>query len=312
LVLFQSVFSWEDMQRHQVLMAFAVAWLTALGLSYWVYRRSAAPEKRVVARVVAAAKPLPLGRRLEASDLKLITLEQADVPPGAFQKVEDVANRALIAPVTVGDLILDARLAAKGGGDGLTAVIAPGMRAVAVQVNEVSSVAGFIQPGTRVDVLYTRAFNNGDSATKTLLQNVKVIALGREISPAPVAAAPAAVAREARPATVATLMVSQQQAEMLTLAMQRGKIQLALRNPLDAEVSDDFEPTKAEDLGIKEPVRAVANPVASPKTDEAQTTRSRGSGTRRPASDEVVVKVFRGSKLTEESFLMEPGLPAAK
>lgn len=300
------------MQRHQVLMAFAVAWLTALGLSYWVYRRSAAPEKRAIARVVAAAKPLQLGHRLAASDLKLITLEQADVPSGSFQKMEDVTNRALVAPVTAGDLILDARLAAKGAGDGLTAVIEPGMRAVAVQVNEVSSVAGFIQPGSRVDVLYTRAFTNGDSATKTLLQNVKVIALGREISPAPATGAPAASAREVRPATVATLMVSQQQAEMLTLAMQRGKIQLALRNPLDAEVSDDFEPTQAEDLGIKEPVRAAPKPPAPPKTEESQVARSRGPGARRPAPDEVVVKVFRGSKLTEETFLTETSSSPAK
>ena len=292
-------------------MAFAVAWLTALGLSYWVYRRSAAPEKRAIARVVAAAKPLPLGHKLGAADLKLITLEQADVPPGSFQKLEDVTNRALVSPVATGDLILDARLAAKGAGEGLTAVIEPGMRAVAVQVNEVSSVAGFIQPGSRVDVLYTRAFTNGDSATKTLLQNVKVIALGREISPA-ASATPTAAAREARPATVATLMVSQQQAEMLTLAMQRGKIQLALRNPLDAEVSDDFEPTQAEDLGIREPVRAVPKPPAPPKADENQSVRSRGTGGRRPAPDEVVVKVFRGSKLTEETFLTEPSRPLAK
>jgi pilus assembly protein CpaB len=301
------------MQRNQVLMAFAVAWLTALGLSWWVYRRSAAPEQKAVARVLAAAKALPLGHKLAAADVKLITLEQADVPEGSFQKVEDVADRALTAPVTAGDLILSARLTAKGGGDGLTAVIEPGMRAVAVQVNEVSSVAGFIHPGTRVDVLYTRAFTDGGSATRTLLQNIKVIALGREINTVPPAGQTqaAAAARDARAATVATLMVSQQQAEMLTLAMQRGKIQLALRNPLDSAVSEDFEATVAEDLGIREPVKVTAKPAA-PLTEEQQALKLSRPGARRPAPDEVVVKVFRGNKLTEETFITSPARQQAK
>jgi pilus assembly protein CpaB len=297
------------MQRNQVLMAFAVAWITALALSWWVYRRSAAPEKKAVTRVLAAAKQLPLGHKLAASDLKLITLEQGDVPEGSFQKIEEVADRALITPLTAGDLILDAQLAPKGGGEGLTAVIEPGMRAVAVQVNEVSSVAGFIQPGTRVDVLYTRAFTDGGSATKTLLQNIKVIALGRQISASPGSTeAAAAAARDAKAATVATLMVTQQQGEMLTLAMQRGKIQLALRNPLDEKISENSEPTAAEDLGIKEPARAAPRATAN-----ADNTLGNGRpGARRPGPNEVVVKVFRGSKLTEETFITDPGRQAAK
>lgn len=295
-------------------MAFAVAWITALGLSWWVYRRSAAPEQKAVVRVLAAAKPLPLGHKLAAADLKLITLEQNDVPQGSFQKFEEVADRALIAPVTAGDLILAARLTAKDGGEGLTAVIEPGMRAVAVQVNEVSSVAGFIQPGTRVDVLYTRAFTDGGSATRTLLQNIKVIALGRQINPAPPAGETqaAAAARDARAATVATLMVTQQEAEMLTLAMQRGKIQLALRNPLDSQISESPEPTMAEDLGINEPVRQTARPAAPKPSEEEQAMKLSRPGARRPAPDEVVVKVFRGNKLTEETFITSPARQQAK
>lgn len=293
-------------------MAFAIAWITALALSWWVYRRSAVPAQKAVTRVVAAAKTLPLGHKLTASDVKLIALEQGDVPAGSFQQVEDVAGRALITPVSAGELILNARLAAKDGGEGLTAVIEPGMRAVAVQVNEVSSVAGFIQPGTRVDVLYTRAFADGGSATRTLLQNIKVIALGRQISAAPASseAQAAAAARDARAATVATLMVTQQQGEMLTLAMQRGKIQLALRNPLDSEVAEDADPTMAEDLGIKEPVRAGVRPA--PATDQEMASRGGRPGARRPASDEVVVKVFRGNKLTEETFVTTPARPTAR
>src|SRR5262245_45902843 len=232
------------MQRHRVLIAFAVAWLSALILSWWVYRTSTAPQSRDVVQVVAAAKDLPTGKRLEAADVKLISIDRKDLPKGAFLKGSDVVGRAIASPVSASEPLLSNKLAGKGSGDGLTALIEPGMRAVSVQVNEISGVSGFIQPGTRVDVLFTRIFSNGDAATTTILQNVRVIAYGRQLDP---------VAkldpRDPKP-TVATLLVSQEQAERLVLAEQRGRIQLVLRNSLDDEVAGLTEPVKSSDLGI--------------------------------------------------------------
>src|SRR5215475_983889 len=210
------------MQRHRVLVAFGIAWLTALSLSWWVYKRSTAPQSRDLINVVAAAQDLPIGKRIEQGNLKLISVERKDLPKGTFLRIADVADRAVAVPLTTNELVLTGKLTAKGGGEGLTALIEPGTRAVSVQVNEISGVSGFIQPGTRVDVLFTRVFSNGEAASTTILQNVKVIAYGKQLDPG------AKLDPRDKP-TVATLLVSQAQAEKLVLAQQRGRIQLALR-----------------------------------------------------------------------------------
>lgn len=289
------------MQRHRVLIAFGIAWASALVLSWWVYRTTSAPQKRDVVRVVAAAKDLPTGKRIETADVKLISLDRKDLPKGAFQKTTDVVDRAVSVPMTSGELVLVPKLAAKGSGEGLTALIEPGTRAVSVQVNEISGVSGFIQPGTRVDVLFTRIFSSGDAATTTILQNVKVLAYGRQLDPA------AKIdPRDAKP-TVATLLVTQEQAEKLVLAEQRGRIQLALRNTLDDEILGPAEPVQSVDLGIDEPRRgrggipprppvAVApTPVAPPPPPVTKATKAEDDGT-------VRVRIYRGDKVTEEAF----------
>ena len=206
------------MQQNRVLIAFGIAWLSALLLSWYVYKRTNAPQTRDLVSVVAASRDLAIGKRIQADDLKLLALDRKDFPKGAFLKSSEVIDRAVATPISAGEVLLNPKLAAKGSGEGLTALIEPGMRAVSVQVNEISGVSGFIQPSTRVDVLFTRVFSNGDAATTTILQNVKVIAYGRQLDPS---AKPDA--RDTRP-TVATLLVTQEQAQKLVLAGQRGRI----------------------------------------------------------------------------------------
>src|SRR6266702_3359513 len=202
------------MQRHRVLVAFGIAWMTALLLSWCVYKKTTAPQPRDLITVAAAAHDLAIGRRIQADDLKLVTLDRKDLPRGVFVKTTDVVDRAVAVPIVAGEIVLNGKLAPKGSGEGLTALIEPGMRAVYVQVNEISGVSGFIQPGTRVDVLFTRTFSNGDAATTTILQNVKVIAYGRQLDPAA-----KLDARDPKP-TVATLLITQEQSEKLVLAEQ--------------------------------------------------------------------------------------------
>src|SRR5215470_8671675 len=110
------------MQRHRVLIAFGIAWLSALALSWYVYKRSSAPQARDTVAVVAAAQDLPIGKRLQANDLKLTTIDRKDVPKGAFTKVVDLVDRATAVPITTNDLVLNGKLAAKGSGEGLTAL----------------------------------------------------------------------------------------------------------------------------------------------------------------------------------------------
>jgi len=266
-------------------------------LSWWVYRTSTAPQARDVVRVVAAAKDLPVGKRIEAADLKLIAIDRKDLPKNAFQKTADIVDRSLAVAMSTSEVVLSNKLTGRGSGEGLTALIEPGTRAVSVQVNEISGVSGFIQPGTRVDVLFTRIFSNGDAATTTILQNVRVIAYGRQLDPAA-----KLDARDPKP-TVATLLVSQEQAERLVLAEQRGRIQLALRNTLDDEIIGPVAPVQSSDLGIDDPrrpkpvapvpVRPIAPPPPPPPVVKVE----------KPVPEkEVKVRIYRGDKVTEEAF----------
>jgi pilus assembly protein CpaB len=285
------------MQRHRVLVAFGIAWLSALLLSWWVYQKSTAPASRDLVSVVAAARDLPIGKRIQANDLKLIALDRKDLPKGAFLKIPDVVDRAVSAPVAASELILSGKIVGKGTGEGLTALIEPGTRAISVQVNEISGVSGFIQPGTRVDVVFTRVFSNGDAATTTILQNVKVIAYGRQLDPG------ARVdPRDTSRPTVATLLVSQDQAEKLVLAEQRGKIRLVLRNALDDEIAKPSDPVQSVDLGIDEPrrPRPSAAPVATPVAPSLPPSGLTKAG--KAENDAHVVRIFRGDKLTEETL----------
>jgi len=285
------------MQRHRVLLAFGIAWLSALLLSWWVYKRTTAPPSRDLVYVVAASQDLPVGRRIQAGDLKLIALDRKDQPKGAFLKTSDIVDRSVVVPMAASELVLNGKIAGKGSGEGLSALIEPGTRAISVQVNEISGVSGFIQPGTRVDVLFTRIFSSGDAATTTLLQNVKVIAYGRQLDPG----AKVDPRDTSRP-TVATLLVTQEQGEKLVLAGQRGRIQLALRNGLDDEVTRSSDPVQAVDLGIDEPRKAASKSVAPvvpivPRAAPVVVTK-----TSKPENEGHVVRIYRGEKVTEETL----------
>jgi pilus assembly protein CpaB len=282
------------MQQRRVLLAFGIAWLSALLLSWWVYKRTTAPQTRDMVSVVAAAHDLAVGKRIQTNDLKPLMLDRKDLPKGAFLKIADVVDRAAASPIVAGELVLSGKLAPKGSGEGLTALIEPGMRAVSVQVNEISGVSGFIQPGTRVDVLFTRVFSNGDAATTTILQNVKVIAYGRQLDPAA-----KLDPRDAARPTVATLLATQEQAQKLVLAGQRGRIQLVLRNVLDDQIEEFSDPIAAADLGIEEPRKNLppVRPVVIP--DPPRVTAAAKAKTEEDAH---VVRIYRGEKMTEEKL----------
>jgi len=142
-----------------------------------------------------------------------------------------VVGRGVLVPMHKNELVLTSKLASPKAGAGLPSLIPAGKRAVSVQVNEVISVAGFVAPGTHVDVLLTgHPMMQGaqDIMTTTVLENVEVLAAGQEMQQSPEGGKPRAV-------TVITLLVTPEEAQKLTLASSEGRIQLALRNPLDGD-----------------------------------------------------------------------------
>src|SRR6478735_10273981 len=177
--------------------------------------------------VMVAASDLDIGAEITADNVRTINWPANSVPQFAFSDAKDVIGRGIVMPMIQNEPFLPMKLAAKDGGTGLTPAIPPGLRAVSVKVNEVIGVAGYVLPGTHVDVAtVSPTASQADMTTKVILTNVEVLAAGTKIERTTDKDKP-------MPVTVVTMLVDPEQAERLTLASTEGKIQLALRNPLD-------------------------------------------------------------------------------
>ena len=277
------------MNRSRLLMIGGLALAVGLLVAFSVYNKlrtssgSNSSEREV--RVVVAADDVLVGVKLEAHDVRVIALPQSAAPPGAFSDPAKVLGRGAVLPIAKGDFILPSKLAALNAGGGLPSLIPPGMRAVSVRVNDVVSVAGFVQPGTRVDVLATGNQGGGnDRQTTTVLENVAVIAVGKSLD---------RNASEAQTAPVITLLVSPDDAQKLALVSQEGRIQLSLRNPLDTK-KGGIGATRSSSVYLGE------TPVATgPKPKARKLVVAKVPATP-PAPYQV--EMIRGSKRDETKF----------
>ena len=195
-------------------------WLSAQNPTVQVERSD---DNIPLTKIVVAANDLSIGSRLTTENLTLTNWPRTNVPKGAFENVEDVAGRVNVSKLVAGTPVLGAELAAPGSGAGLVAVIKPGMRAMAIKVNEVTGVGGFILPNTFVDVISIQKRGKAKSAT-TLLRKIEVLAIAQET-----------FIEEGKPKVVrtVTLELTPEEARKLALKTNEGSIQLVLRNPLD-------------------------------------------------------------------------------
>ena len=222
------------MNRSRMSMVLLIALFAGGVLAWGTYNYlQNVPVKTVTVptqRVVVANADLSLGSELRPDDLKSIEWPASAVPEGAFNDPAKLVGRGLIASIVRHEPILAGKLASKEAGSGLPPIIPAGKRAMSVRVNEVIGVAGYVLPGTRVDVIATQSPSNRgeDMTSKVVLSNVQVLTAGTRLEHD---------SKEGKPVqvTVVTLVVTPDEAERLTLASTEGKIQLALRNPLDLE-----------------------------------------------------------------------------
>jgi pilus assembly protein CpaB len=246
------------MARIRVFVVLVIA-LTAggaLALATYNYVQRA-PQVQVASvatkPVVVAAADLELGAELRSEDVRLVQWPAEAVPENTFSDPEQVVGRGLIAPLVKNEAVLAMKLASTEAGAGLTPIIPPGLRAVSVRVNEVIGVAGYVLPGTRVDVVATVSptQDQRDMTAKVILTDVQVLAAGTKIERDVEGNKPV-------PVNVVTLLVDPDETERLTLASNEGKIQLALRNPLDRArpVTRGIKPAAL--VGTAPPVRAVS------------------------------------------------------
>ena len=277
------------MNTNRPLVGLGVAVVIALLSSTYVYRqfKQASNVQPVATQpLVVAAVPLQLGARLDSNNLRIISWPSNHPVAGMCTRIEDCANRAVITPVAENEAILESKLAPKESGAGLPATIPEGMRAITVAVNDVVGVAGFVTPGTMVDVLVTGQMpgQGNNKITRTILENVRVLAAGQKIEQD----------REGKPQTVPviTLLVTPDDATKLTMGSTEGKIQLALRNTIDTKKND---PPPVLEAVLFAPPGGI-KPAAAEKH----------SGAKRPVAppppQSYVIEVITGSKRENKSF----------
>jgi pilus assembly protein CpaB len=278
------------MNRTRLLFIGTIALALGAFVSFAVYSKlksNAAADNRPGTDVVVAADDLAVGARIMDHDVKLVRFPVGTVPPNTFSHMSQVLGRGVVQTIGRGEFILPNKLAGVNGGSGLTSLIPPGMRAVSVRVNEVTSVAGFVVPGTRVDVLLTGNPTGGsEQQTTTVLENVAVVATGSTLEKN----------SNGDPQTSpdVTLLVSPDDAQKLTLAQSQGKIQLVLRNPLDT-TQQDLSATNTSGLykGVPLPVKAAV------KTEKIRHAAVPAVITPPPAYS---IQVIEGDKTTTTKF----------
>lgn len=267
----------------------ATAFVVAALCSYFVYRavggRLLAAAQHRITTIVVARTNVKLGSVLKDGDLTTASWV-GPPPPGTIVNKKDAVGRGVISDLYQGEAIMESRLAAPGSGGGLAATIHPGMRACAVKVNDVVGVAGFATPGMRVDVLVSGnppgSNPNSVPRVRTILQNIQVLSAGTDI----------AKDAEGKPeqVQVVNLLVTPEEAELLSLAGAETHIQLVLRNPLDTNFA---KPPGTSVASLFGDAPAKVQPAAAPRRPVAA----------KAAPQVYLVEVFNGSKRSEEKFV---------
>ena len=309
------------MDRQKKLLLFGAAWVSALLLTWFYYTNAVAPKQEKTLRVVVAAHDMPVGSLLRKSDLKVVNYPEKDVPKGAVFAVASAENRVLMVPMNMNEPVLQGKLSDTTTVEGVASTIDKGYRAVSVQITDVSGVAGLIQPGSHVDVLFTRPGSMAEATTSVILQNVRVLSTGRVIQTGQ------AVDPRAPKSPTVTLVLTPDEAQKLELAKNQGRIGLSLRNPLDSVQNANTEPmttevldpmisarlarakrgrttniarANLEDPNVWQDLTGEKKPVDPRKTAAAEEeARRKKLEAEKP---KVVVDVYRGDKHVQESF----------
>lgn len=224
------------MKQYRTLIVVAVAVVTAGIATFGVYQavqRMPVREVEVASVPVVVAKDyLPVGTRLTPDHLRVVAWPSRNPVPGAFSDPKALTDRGVIETIGPNEPVTDSKVAGPDAGAGLPPIIPPGMRAVSVRVNDVIAVAGFVVPGTRVDVLVTvdddaDSNNKAEPMSRTVLSNVQVLTAGTRYD------RQEAKGGQPQRSTVVTLAVLPEDGERIALASTKGAISLALRNPVD-------------------------------------------------------------------------------
>ncbi|MDP3978186.1 MAG: Flp pilus assembly protein CpaB [Pseudomonas sp.] len=216
----------------RTLLLIGLSLILGLGAAFmantWLSARlNAAPDDNLK-NVVVATLEIPFGQMVEAQHVTLVRMPNDTVPDDAFDATDKVVGKIATFTMLRGDIVRGARLAEHLGGSTLASLIDKDKRAISVRVDDVVGVGGFLLPGNRVDVLATKKAggSGNNSEAETILEDLRVLAVDQTAS-----------TDKTQPVVVraVTLEMTPEETEILVKAQSEGKLQLALRNPLDNE-----------------------------------------------------------------------------
>src|SRR5262245_10019886 len=219
------------MNRTRMLMLASVALVLSVVVTFLTYRllrqRLQPPDEMTT--IVVATQRVALGSRLTVQDVRVAPWPKAAIVQGSAQDPAVFVGRGVIQPIEANEPILESKLAPKDAGAGLKTTILAGMGDVSIRVNDVIGVAGFVVPGSRVDVILSGSPTNSAAGevSKIILENVQVLAAGQNIDQD--------INGKPQTVQVVTLLVTPEDSQKLALASNEGRMQLALRNPLDKD-----------------------------------------------------------------------------
>jgi pilus assembly protein CpaB len=297
------------MGKWKAVIPIVVALVIAAGGSLFLYRWlqvKSKPTETVVVQteavpVAVAAVNIPWGTKLTRGMIKTVPYLTESLPTGYSSHGHKLEGRVAIAALKVNEAITEAKLAPTSVEvGGVSAIVKPGMRAIAVKGDKVIGLSGFILPGNSVDVLVTLTDPRTKSeVTKTVLEKIPVLATGTEIQendkgdPAPV--------------DVYTLEVTPEQAEKLALAATQGKIQFALRNVIDAEpvlTRGATIPETLSSLRAPEPSPAPKAVKKKPRVRRKTTSVRKTTTPPKPKKRFFTIEIIKGDKLSKQEFVI--------
>ena len=262
------------MMRRQTLIALGIAIMLGLFAVFLANafltrtERQAAVQPQGMSKIAVAAVPLDYGVELTPDKIRFVAFPQSSIPPGSFQKITDLLpagkRRVALRQMLVNEPILANKISGEGQGASISALLPDGMRATALRINDVSGVAGFIEPNDSVDVLITRDLG-GAQVTDVLLQDVRVIAIGQN-----------AATRNGAPALArsATVEVDPLNAQKLVLAQQVGTLSLVLRKPGADQNNPFVETVSMQDLRYSLLRRTGRDPASASPSTTPRVTRT--------------------------------------
>jgi pilus assembly protein CpaB len=274
--------------RRQTLIALAGAIVLGLFAVYLANTFLVATERRNEAseltRVAVAAVPMAYGTEITADKVRFAKYPRSSLPAGSFRNAGQLfpkgEKRVALMPIGVNEPILADKISGAGRNASIAALLPDGMRAATVRINDVSGVAGFIQPRDSVDVLITRQFaNDGQQITDVLLQDVKVLAMGQRTQGDD---GRAALARSS------TLQVDPVGAQKLALAQEVGSLSLVLRKPGQEQDTGYVETVSLSDLRYNRYGRPAPTGQSSMTAAPRRAPVVRAAAPRRPQAPRAV------------------------